>query len=67
LTPEEERAMKIVMQDSLKKPEPSLTGLDYFRQAAEDSSRQPPPTLEEMRAQSKRNRESRQSEPLNSH
>jgi hypothetical protein len=55
------------MQDSLKKPEASLKGLDYFRQAAEDSSRQPPPTLEEMRAQSKRNRESRQSEPLNSH
>jgi hypothetical protein len=49
--------MKGPMLDSPQMQEPFSTGLDYFRQAAEDFSRQPAPTLEGMRAQSKRNRE----------
>jgi hypothetical protein len=54
------------MCDSEKKVERSLKGLDYYSQAAEDSSKMPPPTLEEMLAQSKRNRESPKNEVLKS-
>jgi hypothetical protein len=35
--------------------EPSSTGLEYFRQAAEDASKQPPSTYEEKFEQFRRN------------
>jgi len=52
--------MRSGMQDSQKRQERSLTGLEYFRKAAEVFSRQPPSTYEEKLAQFKRNREQRE-------